>query len=99
MRQGDRAQLTVKKYLKRDYTKEYETCSGSVLRYDTKEECIYFLLENEELNNVSLDIIYRCEIISADEVLTCTGRVKERYYHELGKVLKFEIENGFSVDK
>ncbi len=99
MKQGDRVQLTVKKYLKKDYSKEYGSCSGTVLHYNTKEECIYFLLENEELTNVSLDIIYQCEITSSKERLSCTGRVKERYYHESGKVLKFEIENGFSVDK
>ena len=99
MKQGDRVQLTIKKYLKKDYTKEYGTCFGTVLRYNAKEECIYFLLENEELTRVSLDIIYRCEIVSEEEILICTGRVKERYYHEAGKVLKFEIENGFSVDK
>lgn len=105
MKQGDQAQLTIKKYLKKEYIKEYGPCSGTVLRYDAKNECIYFLLKNEELTNVSLDIIYRCEIHSADEILSCTGRVKERYYHEKGKILKFEIENGFykinlnSVDK
>ena len=99
MKQGDQVQLTIKKYLKKNYTKEYSTCAGTVLRYAAKEECIYFLLEKQELTDVSLDIIYQCDIISAEEKLSCTGRVKERYYHESGKVLKFEIENGFSVDK
>ena len=99
MKQGDRVQLTVKKYLKKEYTREYGACTGRVLNYNAKEECIYFLLENEELTNVSLDIIYQCDITSTEKLLSCTGRVKERYYHESGKVLKFEIENGFSVDK
>ena len=105
MRQGDTASLFVKKYLRKEYEKEYGTCSVSVLRYDEKEASIYFILENEELTNVSLDIIYGCEIYSKEEKMSCTGRVKERYYSEQGKILKFEIENGFykinlnSVDK
>ncbi len=95
MKQGDRFQLVVEKYLQKDHTKEYGECAGTVWRYDAKEACIYFLLEKQALSSVSLDIIYRCEIHSADEILTCTGRVIERYYHEKGKILKFEIENGF----
>lgn len=105
MRKGDQAKLTIKKYLRKGYEKEYGTCAVTVWKYDSKEECIYFILENEELLNVSLDIIYGCEIFTADEIVSCTGRIKERYYNENGKMLKFEIENGFykinlnSVDK
>ena len=105
MRQGDKAQLFVKKYLRKGYDKEYGTCHVSVWKYEAREACIYFILENEELTDVSLDIIYGCDICSEGEKTSCTGRVKERYYNELGKILKFEIENGFykitlnSVDK
>ena len=105
MRQGNHAKLTVKKYLQKGYEKEYGSCEAIVWKYNAKEECIYFILENEELINVSLDIIYGCEICSGEEKISCTGRVKERYYNEQGKILRFEIENGFykinvnSVDK
>ena len=105
MKKGDRAALIIKKYLRKGYDKEYANCEVRVWKYNAKEECIYFILENEELVNVSLDIIYGCEIFSKDETTSCTGRVKERYYNEYGKMLKFEIENGFykininSVDK
>ena len=105
MRKGDQAKLTIKKYLRKCYEKEYSACTATVWKYDSKEGYIYFVLENEELINVSLDIIYGCEIFTADEIVSCTGRIKERYYNENGKRLKFEIENGFykinlnSVDK
>lgn len=105
MRQGDQAKFTVKKYLKKRYDQEFGTCTATVWKYAAKEECIYFILENEELTSLSLDIIYGCEISSKDEKATCTGRIKERYYNENGKMFKFEIENGFykinlnSVDK
>ena len=105
MRKGDLAKLSVKKYLRKAYDKDYGSCEVTLWKYDEKEECIYFILGNEELIQVSLDIIYECEIFSKSEILSCTGRVKERYYGEQGKILKFEIENGFykislnSVDK
>lgn len=105
MRQGDKARLTVKKHLRKNYIKSFGSLEGTVLRYDSKEATLYLILENEELTGVSLDIIYGCEVISNDEKMTFTGRVKERYYNELGKILKIEIENGFykislnSVDK
>jgi len=99
MKKGDRARFTVKKCLRKGYEKEYGDFWVSVWKYDAKEECIYFILEDEELINVSLDIIYGCEIFSGDKKISCTGRVKERYYNEYGKIVKFEIENGFFIDK
>ena len=95
MKQGDKARLVVKKHLRKEYMKTYGDLEGTVIRYEEKEACIYLLLEKEELTNASLDIIYGCEVISEAEKLTFTGRIKERYYNELGKVLKVEIENGF----
>ena len=95
MKQGDKARLVVKKHLRKEYMKTYGDLEGTVIRYEEKEACIYLLLEKEELTNASLDIIYGCEVISEEEKLTFTGRIKERYYNELGKVLKVEIENGF----
>ena len=105
MKQGDKARLVVKKHLRKEYMKSYGDLEGTVVRYDAKEACVYLILENEELTSASLDIIYGCEVISENEKLTFTGRIKERYYNELGKILKVEIENGFykisinSVDK
>ena len=95
MKQGDKAQLVVKKHLRKEYIKTYGDLEGTVIRYDAKEACVYLILENEELTAASLDIIYGCEVLSEEEKVTFTGRIKERYYNELGKVLKVEIENGF----
>ena len=95
MKQGDKARLKVKKHLRKEFMKSYGDLDATVWKYDSKEGCMYLILNQDELPSVSLDIIYGCEILSEGEKLTFTGRVKERYYNELGKVLKVEIENGF----
>lgn len=105
MKQGDKARLTVKKHLRKNYVKSFASLEGTVFRYDSKEASLYLILENKELTDVSLDIIYVGEVITDDGKLSFSGRVKERYYNEWGKILKIEIENGFykislnSVDK
>lgn len=79
--------------------------SCELLRYDSKKECLYLLVDSADLTAFSLDAIYFCEMQSGTEVLQCTGRIRERYSQKAGKTLRFEIENGFykinikSVDK
>lgn len=105
MKQGDYAELTMKKVLCIDSIHDQKIYFCKILRYDVKQECIYLVLENDILTNISLDAIYDCMIQTSEDKTKCSGRVKERYNDEYGQVLKFEIENGFykinvkSVDK
>ena len=105
MKQGNPAELTMKKTLITSVGLDKKTYFCNVLRYDAKGECIYLVLENNLLTDISLDAIYECTVYTAEHKVICTGRVKERYNNEFGQILKFEIEKGFykislkSVDK
>ena len=41
MRKGDQAKLTIKKYLRKCYEKEYSACTATVWKYDSKEGYVY----------------------------------------------------------
>lgn len=105
MKTGDKAVLTMKKVLLANTKLDEKNYLCQVLRYEPKRECIYLVLENDLLPAISLDAVYECRIQDGEEVRICTGRIKERFYNEYGKIVQLEIENGFykislkSVDK
>ena len=105
MKPGNDAKLLMKKTLRKGGNLDENLYLCKVFRYDVKLESIYLVLENDELTALSLDGIYECRIHEAERDVFCTGRIRERYHSEAGKILKFEIENGFnkinlkSVDK
>ena len=105
MRNGDRAELRVKKKLRIGESFVNKEYSCRVLCLHEKEESIYLVLEQDNLKELSLDCIYECRVYSEKALIKCTGRIKERYRGENGNTIKFLIENGFykinlkSVDK
>ena len=66
-----------------------------VFKYDMEEDFIYLELKENDLTTISLDAKYRCYIATRNELLCCTGVVKERFHSEDGNMLVFRIENGF----
>ena len=105
MKTGDKATLSMKKTLSASEALDEKLYLCEVSRYEPKQQCIYLVLENDLLPAISLDAIYECKVCRQEDVLICSGRIKERYYNTCGKILEFEIENGFykislkSVDK
>jgi len=105
MKQGNRVELKMKKMLCTPESIDEKKHLCKVLRYDVKEECIYLMLGNDLLTDISLDALYECEVEGSEGKMHCSGVVKDRYYNEFGKIIKFEIKNGFykinvkSVDK
>ena len=105
MKTGDKVVLTMKNTLLANEQLDEKNYLCEVLRYEPKRECIYLVLENDLLPTISLDAVYQCKIAEEDGECICTGRIKERYYNEYGKILVLEIGNGFykisvkSVDK
>ncbi len=65
-----------------------------VIRYDEERECIYLLLLDAGLPDISLDARYRC-LISGEEELVCQGRIAERFIDRRGNVMVLLVENGF----
>lgn len=105
MKRGDYSELVMEKVLCIGDILQKNVHACRLLKYEEKEECIYFCLDGELLSSLNLDAIYRCRIYCEQEVIECTGRIKERYSNELGKIIKFQVKNGFykinvnSVDK
>lgn len=105
MRKGDCAEIKMKKILCTGGSVDKNIYACSFLKYDAKEACIYLILQSAALDQLNLDAIYQCGIWTAQEKIDCTGRIKERYSSEQGKIIKFQVENGFykislkSVDK
>ena len=96
MRRGDVAELKIKKVLLSGNVPDDLVHRCSVLNLSEKEECLYLILEESELEELSLDNIYECTIKSTDAITKCTGRIKERYIGKEGKKLRIQVENGFS---
>lgn len=105
MKKVDRVELKMQKAFRIGDAVDDTVYSCKFLRYDSRRECLYLVVDSVGLTAFSLDAIYLCEMQSGTEVLQCTGRIQERYCQKAGKTLKFEIENGFyknnikSVDK
>ena len=105
MKKGDKTELKVKKILCKGKENENKALSCKFVSFDSKKECLFLEVLDENLQEISLDVIYECSIFSDSYKTVCTGRVKERYCDENGKIVRINIENGFykininSVDK
>ena len=95
MRRGNKVELKMQKTLCQSIVLDDVVYSCEFLQYDDKEECFYLLTNSTALTTFSLDAIYSCKIQTDTEILQCTGRVKERYCHAVGNVLRVQIINGF----
>ena len=65
------------------------------IRYIPEKESIYLLAGKTELSVFSLDALYECSIQTEEYMLSCQGYIRERYISKLGKVIMFQIKNGF----
>ena len=95
MKKNEKAVLSMKKTLLSGMLFNESAYSCTVWKYHPASECIYLVLEDAQLTEVSLDAIYDV-CVEADGVEErCEGRIKERYRAEAGNMLKFQVENGF----
>lgn len=95
MKKVDRVEIKMNKQLCTGAVLDEQVYFCELLKYDGKNETLYFELKDAELTTFSLDAIYDCKLQAGTEVLECTGRIKERYSQGNIKVLKFVIKNGF----
>ena len=95
MRAGDKIKLNMKQALYAGMILDDAIHEGQLHKFDETEECLYLVLTDVPLQDISLDAIYECEIVSENERMLCAVRVRERYKSEVGKTLKAEIKNGF----
>ncbi len=65
-----------------------------LLRYEKRSECIYLLLKEDVLTEISQDALYRCRLEENDTLCEVIGCIRERYCSEEGNILEFKIENG-----
>ena len=65
-----------------------------LLRYEKRSECIYLLLKEDVLTEISQDALYRCRLEENDTLCEVIVRIRQRYCSEEGNILEFKIENG-----
>ena len=93
MYKGEEARLRAKKVLRKEDELVETVLRCKVWEYDPSKECIYLILQEGELTDVSLDTIFSCEVVRETEKLECVGKIIERYCNENGKIIKFKIKN------
>jgi len=67
------------------------------ISYEPDNDYIKLRMNDENLQDISLDAKYRCYISTKSEKLLCHGMVEERYRSNSGSILVFKIEDGFYV--
>ena len=67
----------------------------SITMYRPEEECIYLVAEDTEITEFSLDGNFECRSNTPEGEIACIGAITERYWNKAGRVLKFQIKNGF----
>ena len=95
MNRGDMVELNMHKMLCVGKIKDAKTYLGVLQEYRATQEQMDIILQEGTLTELSLDAIYTCTIHSQSEQVCCTGRVRERYCNENGKMFVFDIDNGF----
>ncbi len=95
MNNGNRVELKMEQIFHAAQDKNKTIYSCIMLKYQANQEILKLSLDEGELTEISLDAIYECKIFGESSCLICTGRVKERYQNEQGKILILEIQNGF----
>ncbi len=105
MCEGKKAELEMKRVILSGEVLRTKVFQCKTLTYHSEEECVYLLLTGDSLTDILLDAVYELRIETGTAWHACEGRIKDRYYNEQGKILKFQIENGIyknnikSVDK
>lgn len=66
-----------------------------VLADDIQEGSIILQVKSEQLPIFSLDGLYECKVIEDGTMLICNGMIIERFESKAGKVLAFQMKNGF----
>lgn len=94
MYEGCPANMQMSKTILEDGICNDSIVSSKIITYDEDKECMYLLLEEAKLTEISLDGIYQCTVLQ-EEPLTCSGRVTERFTDKRGNVIVFYVENGF----
>ena len=66
-----------------------------ISNYDETEENILLVLQGGNLEDLSLNAVYQCEIQEAENAVLCTGIIVDRCCTSEGKIVKMKIQNGF----
>ena len=78
MQKGAKILLKMMKNLCMGKDVDNECHVGKVLFFDAQKERIFFKIETSDLEDISLDGLYQCEIHTELESYSCTGTIEER---------------------
>ena len=95
MYEGCRADIRMSRMVLKEGRFDAKVHHCSIITYRPEEECIYLIAEDTDITEVSLDGNYECRISQSEGETACIGAIRERYWNKSGRVLKFQIKNGF----
>ena len=99
MKAGSKAVLTMERTLCMEQNIDKRTYVCELLAYDIKQAILVFRLQEQGLEELSLDALYQCEIYTEKNITKCVGKIRERYCGSEGKTVKVQVKNGFYIDK
>ncbi len=95
MYEGCRADIRMNRMILKEGRFDEKVHRCNIITYKPEEECIYLVAEDTEVTEFSLDGNYECRIHTEKGNTVCIGSILERYWNKAGRVLKFQIKNGF----
>ncbi len=95
MYEGDSAILQVERNFLKDSEINESIHHCKIIRYIPEEERIYLVIGKTDIRILSLDALYKCEIADKERHIWCSGVIRERYLNKAGKVIVFQVQNGF----
>jgi hypothetical protein len=83
------------KAIRKDTLFDETVIACNLIKYSEKAEVLYLAVREEELEALSLDVIYKIDMTQGAETLSCMGEIADRYIGKNGKTIKIKIRNGF----
>ena len=88
-------EMKANKAIRKDTLFDEIVIACDLIKYSEKAEVLYLAVQEEELEELSLDVIYKIDMTQGTETLSCMGEIAERYIGKNGKTVKIKIRNGF----
>ncbi len=95
MYDGDKAAIVMEKCLKEGMELDTTLYKCTVIEYQKETEQIHLLMETGQMTGISLDAIYECRMETLTGEVQCVGKIVDRYGNHAGKIIVFQVLNGF----
>lgn len=95
MVEGSIVKIHMKKILLKGMILDKNVYTCKVDSYDAQEEKFVISVSDVHITKLLLDAIYQCDINVEGKIISCEGRIKERYQSEDGSMAVLYLSSGF----